>query len=306
MGTRIIVFSDLHTEIIDNAKERVDEIINYAQKSEANYIINMGDFGYWGDTSISNCRFEKMPINLKNSYSERTSKHLERAMRLFKQFNQLEMPIFSIFGNHDLDFANKQAVKTILQMPNNYYSKNIQGIKFIFLDSSSYLDEHSRIIPYENGNYFNGNYRAVIDSAQMEWLKYELLNWDREIIILAHYPLYDVPRAVNNHKEITQLISQNNKILAVINGHVHHESITSISGVDYISLNSSSYKWIGEGNQNYEDGIDFSVYPNMKYVERYNRSIFYELIIEEEELLLYRHEQPADNTPTLLHKIKRL
>ena len=59
---RILVFTDLHSEIIDNAEERVNSIIDSAKANYVDLIINIGDFGYHGNTFESLCEEENLSL----------------------------------------------------------------------------------------------------------------------------------------------------------------------------------------------------------------------------------------------------
>ena len=74
--TKFLVFTDLHSEIIDNYESRIYEIIGAAHSNKVDAIINIGDLGYHGNTGVSICPMESQPVNYKYFNEQQTSKYV--------------------------------------------------------------------------------------------------------------------------------------------------------------------------------------------------------------------------------------
>lgn len=290
MKEHIIAFTDMHTEIIDNAEERINILENYIRYELPDYIINLGDFGYFKETSYSKSEIENMPVNLKNAYLSDSKFFQKRAEKLFTQLKKINLPLFSIFGNHDLDFSNKEIIRKIYEMPGNYYSKEIGNAHLIFLDTSSYKNDEGVVVSYDYGNYNNHLGNPTVDKEQLNWLSEELNSTKKPVIVLSHYPLNKDSRGIENWQDIQHIFNEfkakNGKILACFNGHSHIDRIQELDNTVYITLNSMSYFWNGtEYTKNY-DQIDQNIFPNMQYVERYPYPIFYDIVLSKTQLVV--------------------
>ncbi|QQD84474.1 metallophosphoesterase [Jeotgalicoccus sp. ATCC 8456] len=153
--TKFIVFSDLHSEIIDNYKERVANIIGESVISQPDFIINLGDMGYFGQTSNSLCKVENQPVNYNIFYEEDTLKYKDRTNEILESFSMLPIPLINVLGNHDMDFNTKSDAIASYDIPNNFYYKDLKEVRLVILDTNYYISDSSKEIDYECGNNFN-------------------------------------------------------------------------------------------------------------------------------------------------------
>ena len=127
----------------------------------------------------------------------------------------LDVPFFTVLGNHDIKNNGEETYTSSLAPP--YYSFTYGDFRFIFLDSSE----------------------LGIDEEQYSWLEGELQGDEREFVFL-HVPPFD-PVTGEKHSfsspedanRFMQLMSDGG-VEAVFCGHIHVFNETVIDGVTYV------------------------------------------------------------------------
>lgn len=275
MGEKVVIFSDLHSEIIDNAEERIEEIIRYIKEKQPNFIINLGDFGYFGNTDTSYCDLDKMPINLKILHEEKTDYYKKRAIHLLEELKELQLPIYSVLGNHDLDFCSKEEMLTFYGIEKSFYSIELENYLLLFLDTTYIRDKDGTLKDYDHGNYFNHEGSSYLPTEQLDWLDYQLSETSKKVVLFSHHPLTHDPRAINNRDELEKILNKHNHVIAAINGHTHKDKAVELGGTHYITLNSASYEWVGKLNQLRYKNVNTDRYPCVNYTNRYADPNYY-------------------------------
>lgn len=150
--------------------------------------------------------------------------------------NKLDCPLFSVLGNHDIQYISKAENKKILRLPSNYYSKQILDFTCIFLDTADPIWGHCG---------------GTISATQLKWLDLELAKDNRPKLIFGHHPLIkqnqtgnpffvDIPgeEVLRNHEETKNIINKGNNIIACFNGHVHWFYVSKEAKIPYFSIPS--------------------------------------------------------------------
>ena len=125
-------------------------------------------------------------------------------------------------------------------MNKRYYSFDKGGLHFIVLDGND-----------KNPGDWNEYYYRYIGAEQKNWLENDLRNTNLPVIIFSHQSL-DAKYGVKNRIEIRKIIEdikfENGvkKVIACISGHHHDDYNKSINGINYVHINSASYKWVGD------------------------------------------------------------
>jgi 3',5'-cyclic AMP phosphodiesterase CpdA len=118
-----------------------------------------------------------------------------------------------------------------------YYSFTHQGVHFVVLDSIRITDDR--------------NYDGHIDAVQLEWLKGDLatLKPGAPVIVITHIPLITAlacyqPKDwadtthnwtfVENARDVISVL-RNHRVLAVLQGHSHSFSTTTLNGIPYVT-----------------------------------------------------------------------
>ena len=145
--------------------------------------------------------------------------YFDRYNRLMKT---LEMPVFNLVGNHDINFdtdGNSYAKETFKSHYGpTYYSFEYGDVHFIAMDNIQYLGSEST-----GGSV----YRGYLEENQLTWIRNNLEHVDEDqlVVLLAHIPLYSMDtdaRSNNtvNREELIALLENQNRLL-FLSGHRH-------------------------------------------------------------------------------------
>lgn len=272
------IFADIHTEIMPDGKKRLAAFLDVCEKEQVDFIIQLGDFYYPSHRSPLKCPPEQTPVNV--AYALHAG-NLSEGEEIFQLFRSCPIPHYSVLGNHDLDFWNKEEAIHALDMPAPYYSFTANGFHFIVLDGNWYRDSSGIFHPYDHGDYFacKSNDLPWLDPQQLDWLENELNKIQGPVVIFSHQSLHDQLYGIHNHNFLHQLLRQkaqrDRNLVVSINGHNHIDHIVQKDGVWYWNLNSMSNCWLGEdfATERYGAQTD-SAYPNVRYTVPYQEPLF--------------------------------
>ena len=153
--------------------------------------------------------------------------------------NKLMYPWYAVDGNHDINIDGPLTKKKFLQIlgdaNDNMRQKNIhyaftpkKGFRVICLDS---------VIDYKLTS--NGE----ISNEQFMWLKEELRNHTKDVIVIAtHVPIYE-PYSSSNHKllneyEVKKLLKSHKNPIIVLQGHYHCAKVKQDENLLFITTPS--------------------------------------------------------------------
>ncbi len=209
---RLGMIADVHYDLIPDGKERLQAFISESHNRELDFIIQMGDF----------C----IPYPENQPFLD--------------VFNSYDGNKYHVLGNHDMDGGfTRERTMEFWGMHSKFYSFDCNGVHFIVLDGND-----------PNPQPFEG-YNRYIGPAQLEWLQEDLEGTTLPTFIFSHQTLENEDGGVANMAEVRALLEQHNKaagftkIIACVSGHHHTDYHTSINGIYYIQINSSSYRWVG-------------------------------------------------------------
>ena len=136
-----------------------------------------------------------------------------------------------VLGNHCVDTLYKKEFLGEVERERSYYSFDRGGIHFIVLDSCFRSDGVS---------YGRKNFRwtdANVPMAELEWLKHDLQENDKPVIVFAHQRL-DVAtdHGVKNNADVRQVLESSGDVIAVFQGHSHQNDLKQIGGIHYCTL----------------------------------------------------------------------
>ena len=177
------------------------------EKEKCDSLVQLGDFAY--------------PNAAHKSYPEK--------------FNAAHDVTVHVIGNHEFDhgLTRKDCYKT-WGISSSYYRKDIGGLRVLVLDGN------------ESGSpNHQGGYPSYLGRQQLNWLKKELQESKKPVLVLSHQPLAG-RIAVDNAKTVQKMLAEfSSKIILCVNGHSHIDSLLQIDGVSYLHINSASYYWVG-------------------------------------------------------------
>ena len=245
---KIGMCSDVHLPTMHDSEYRLKTFIDSMKIADPDFIIELGDFG--------------TPADKYAGY--------------FDIWNSFPGDKFHVIGNHEMDggYSRQDAVQ-YRNMENSYYSFDKNRFHFIVLDGNDPKDENAK------------GYKQYIGTKQFNWLKQELTRSKYPIVIFSHQGLVlyhsgdGEDYGVENSLQIRKLLETHNnqnpktKVIACFNGHTHNDYAENINGIWYITINSMSYKWLGEDFEHirYSSEVDKN-FKWIKYTGPYKEPLF--------------------------------
>lgn len=224
-----VFLPDIHLNPDSLVEANFDLLVNQVNRLKPDFILTGGDMIY-------------------------TAKNLDekKAALLFdfmdSKFKEFKMPVYLTMGNHEtvgilaesgMDVSEPMWGKGMYEnlYGKRFYSFTHDGWKFLILDGIKVLEKER-------------NYTQGIDSLQMEWLKNELAETDKNmpLVISVHTPLLN-PHAIESSQ--SQFLSKNSQsvldlfkdhnLKIVLEGHTHLYMNLFFEGTHYISGGSTAY-----------------------------------------------------------------
>lgn len=141
-----------------------------------------------------------------------------------KQVNTLQIPVFSVIGNHDHDMSiiddDEASAKSFEEhFGPTYYSYNIGDVHFVVLDD----------VYYSGGA--NKTYSAKITQEQIDWLKEDLKHVSKDKLIILGTHIATKRRnnslTVSNNKDLYAALDGYK--VRILSGHSHNNYTTTIN-----------------------------------------------------------------------------
>jgi len=171
---RFGLITDLHfadrlpagSRYYNQSKQKLLEAIHVFNKSNLDFIIELGDFKDQDD----------------HPKKTQTLAYLDEIESAFRQYDG---PVYHVLGNHDMDSISKRDFLAHTKNHGvaegkNYYSFVYNRLKFIALDAN-YNEDGS---DYDSGNFDWTS--ARIPGSQLQWLKTELAEGREPVIVFVH------------------------------------------------------------------------------------------------------------------------
>ena len=281
---RFGVMADIHLDIMHDGKRRMTAFLEEMKKQDVDFIIQLGDFTYPEDTSRCDCPVDKMPVNIKSAYQQKTPAETVGVLRMFNAF---EKPKYHVFGNHDFDFISCKDAVTMFEAKGNYYSFHQNGWHFIVLDGNYMKDKNGEYQHYEYGQYF---YQDLpwLPPKELEWLRGELETSTEPIVMFSHQPLFEIFGCVKNYREFQDLVAEykakGKDIRMCLNGHLHIDQLDEVNGVLYYNVNSMSNQWVDlkyEYKGRYSEKLE-EKFPNLRYTIPFQKPLWAIVTLDEE------------------------
>jgi predicted phosphodiesterase len=257
--------SDVHLPTMHDSEYRIRTFIDSMKIAQPDFIIELGDFG--------------TPA--------------EKYRHLFEIWNSFPGEKYHVIGNHEMDggFSREQAV-AYRKMQNSWYAFDKNQFHFIVLDGND---------PKEPGAK---GYKQFIGDAQLNFLETELAHSKYPVVIFSHQGLTNYADAageiygVENAAQIREILETHNqqnprkKVIACFNGHSHNDYAEPVNGIWYVTINSMSYKWLGEEFEyiRYSPEVDRD-FKWIKYTAPYKEPLFAIVEISSEGHIKIRGKQ---------------
>lgn len=214
--------------------KKLAEAIEFFNTQELDCIVNLGDTIDWG---------------------------IENYKPVVEILNKSKHKIYHALGNHDFytvsppndDRIELKTVLDILNMPNNYYTVDIDNFRLIFIDNNEVgVIEHPKGSKlYEQGlqvieesrakNLVNAqDWNGTISDTQLDWIKQQIKDAKikgKKVLMFAHAQVYPEHRETMLRNElILDLIDENRNVIAFMNGHNHDGDYGVYNGVPCVTF----------------------------------------------------------------------
>ncbi|MCI0711182.1 MAG: metallophosphoesterase [Chloroflexi bacterium] len=145
-------------------------------------------------------------------------------------------PVYHVAGNHDTWMVDPDALTSVWNTPEAYYSVDVGDAHVVILYTQSIEPQSMTThVPHE----------------QLMWLKDDLAATDKPVIICSHYSLADqdltgnywfegLPQEclVQNRADVRAVIASAGNVMVAFNGHLHWNNVTEHDGIPYITIQS--------------------------------------------------------------------
>ena len=231
------VFADLHhypAVFCTDAEKRLENIISRAVNGGAEFIISLGDFNHSVTTFPDICE------------SAAAS----------------PLPIYHVMGNHDTDGAALADVLKAYNMPTEYYWLDLNGFRFIMLDTN-YYRHSSGCTHYQYRNYFDFPLtRETIPGEELDFLENAIASAPGQCILCSHASLerhHNGGGGLTNQSAVREIISRANanerKVIMSLNGHHHRDFLRIMDNVAFFDVNSASFDWLSKPQEHFPDEL---------------------------------------------------
>ena len=151
-------------------------------------------------------------------------------------FSQISVPVHHVVGNHDQVHLSLDELRQLLQLEQLYYSFDYGNFHFVVLFGKSPVP---------------GDWHGSIAAEQLEWLKADLENANKPTVVLVHHCLAGQPVPTNpffapepngayitNRDEVCTVLSSSQKVVCVLNGHIHRNYMMYKMGIPFLTVQS--------------------------------------------------------------------
>ncbi len=178
--------------------------------------------------------------------------NLNDFMADMKHFNY-PMTLWPVIGNHDHDPSVPAGENTDVDAAApwrnivcpNYYSFNLGRVHYVVLDDILYLN-----IPYEGEDYSEGvvgsrNYRGVITTEQMQWLRKDLalVDYDTPVVVCLHIPAW----SMNDNFTTSTRLDNTHTLCSLLNKYKEAHIVSGHNHCNY-TVRPTAYPHVTEHN----------------------------------------------------------
>jgi alkaline phosphatase len=217
-AVRVGLLTDIHygdkapvgTRYYRESLAKMDEAVASFNKEQPAFVVELGDLVDRADT---------------------VEQELEWLAAIEKRFAATAVPRHYVLGNHCVDTLTKAEFAAHTSAGKTpHYSFDHAGFHFVILDACYRSDG----APYgrKNSDWQDAN----IPDAELQWLRDDLAKSTVPVVVFAHQRL-DVAgkHSIRNAEAVRALLEQNNRTLAVFQGHSHKNDYQQIKGIHYVT-----------------------------------------------------------------------
>lgn len=136
-----------------------------------------------------------------------------------------------VLGNHCVDTLTKEEFLGRVGKEESFHSFDRGGFHFVVLDACFRADHE----PYGRRNSVWTD--ANVPPAELEWLAADLAAATAPTVVFAHQRLDGTgDHFVRGAGEVRKVLEDSGRVLAVFQGHSHHNALSTIGGIHYCTL----------------------------------------------------------------------
>lgn len=219
---------------------------NYPDNRTRHYRASLGKLDEAVDT------FNQLDLAFTAHLGDFIDRDAESFADIIPIYDEARRRRFHLLGNHDFPLPSDEVVK-LLNMPNQYYHFQRNGVRFIVLDtndislyanpagSDKYLQAEVFLAALKAAGAVNAQaWSGAVGDDQMTWLHQVLARAERrreKVIVLSHMPVY--PRNshnVWNDEALIEVLESYENVVAYFNGHNHAGNYGEKNGIHYVNL----------------------------------------------------------------------
>ena len=230
---KFLVFADLHHYpgvFYTDARNKLRQIMARAQAEKVDFAVSLGDFNH----------------------------SVETFTEIMEDVKSYPVKLYHVMGNHDTDGAALSEVLEAYNMPHEYYYFDVNGFRFIALDTN-YYGHNGGQTHFQYRNYFDFPLtRETMPQEQIDFLQEAIASAPGQCILFSHASLERHPRGgagVANYLQIREIVRNANangrKVILSCNGHHHRDNIRILDNVAYFDVNSASFDWLNQPHDHF-------------------------------------------------------
>jgi len=211
-----------YSKVGDVALSLLNEFVEDVNTNGADLVIDLGD-----------------RINDANKESD-----FKLEQEVIAVFNKLNVAHVHLLGNHDLEFLSREDNAKALAVSVAHQSLDIKGYHLVF---------------WQPDADFQAGFCAT--QEQLEWLEQDLASTNLPTLIFSHAPFSGASMvghfyfqnssadkySYRNASDIRNIIRKHGHVIACISGHVHWNTLHTVNGVHYLTLQSLTESWTTQG-----------------------------------------------------------
>jgi 3',5'-cyclic-AMP phosphodiesterase len=240
---RIAYLTDIHLASIPEVAARASKALKRASKADVIF------FG--GDNLMA--------------IDNKPAEDVETQFKYWREFiANLKKPYHCILGNHDIEqwqksdetiLNGKRRAIQLFNMPDRYWSIEINGWRFIGLDTVQRDKER---------------FKGEIDAEQAKWLEAELAKSNLPTVMMGHMPILSVTALagsrmapvdgalkisngshVENGSAIAKIVRKANTVKLALSGHTHMIDRCDFGGTSYMCAGAVCGGWWNGANEGF-------------------------------------------------------
>ena len=160
-------------------------------------------------------------------------------LKFLKYASSINYPWYAINGNHDICIdggLTKEQFRKVLNSHNKYM--NFDNIYYAFTPKRGF-----RVICLDSIIDYKVTTNGEIPKSELDWLREELDNHQKDVVIICTHVPIDEPfsssaHKLNNENEVKQLLRGYSNPIIVLQGHYHAARAKQFNNIVYISTPS--------------------------------------------------------------------